>query len=241
MPLHEMQLYRLRGAVAALEEPSGRTPPFAGLTPGKPVQVFPLGIPRTVDGRKVRCEAEDFRLLLGDLATRRDPVRLTVEHGDDPLWGQKAAGECSRLTARDAGLWADDPHWTEPALAEIRSGARRGISPTFYGVVDGEGFVRPRILRDISLVSVPNLDGMALVEASATAKRLPSEAETRLENEIRKAVLSARPDERRWIANQAYWRHVDAGMPPETAFAAVKAAMGWTDEDDATAGLAEKE
>jgi hypothetical protein len=129
------------------------------------VQVFPLGVGRTVDQRKVRCEGEDFRAVLSDLATRRDPVRLTVEHGEDPLWGSRAAGECSVLTVRSAGLWAEDPHWTAPALAEIRSGARRGISPTFYGVPDADGFIRPRILRDISLCSVPNLDGMELVEA----------------------------------------------------------------------------
>lgn len=208
-----MQLFRLRGgAAAALEEPLGKTPPFVGLTPGRPVQVFPLGIPRTVDGRKVRCETADLGAVLTDLATRRDPVRLTVEHGEDPRWGSKAAGECSRLGLRADGLWADDPAWTADALEEIRSGARRGISPTFYGIADDEGFIRPRVLRDISLVSVPNLDGMALVEAGAYhggATRLE-----RMRASIADAVaVTADPDERRRRALFAV-RGIGVGLPP---------------------------
>jgi hypothetical protein len=172
------------------------------MTPGKPVQVFPVGPARTVDGRKVRTEAEDFNALLRDLATRKDPLRITVEHGEDPLWGARAAGECSVVTVRPAGLFAEDPHWTEPALAEIRSGARRGISPTFYGVADAEGYIRPRILRDISLCSVPNLDGMELVEASPSRVAATSPAPLQLVKAAAREAhaLSADPAERKRIA-----------------------------------------
>lgn len=172
---------------------AGKTPPFEGMTPGKPVQVFPMGACRTVDGRKVQCEAEDFRLLLGDLATRKNPVTLTVEHEMDPTWGSRAAGECSEFLQQGDGLWGLDPHWTEQALSEIRSGARRWISPTFYGTEDQNGNVRPRILRDVSLVSVPNLDGMQPVTASASRDAAapsqpnsPSKASERKEQETMK-------------------------------------------------------
>ncbi len=147
---------------------AGKTPPFEGMTPGKPVQIFPKGEARTVDGRKVCCEAEDFQLMLGDLATRKNPVTATVEHEMDPTWGSRAAGECSEFIAQGDGFWGLDPHWTEPALADIRSGARRWISPTFYGTEDETGRIRPRILRDYTLCSVPNLDGMQPVTASAS-------------------------------------------------------------------------
>lgn len=166
---------------------AGKTPAFEGMKPGKPIQVFPKGEARTVDGRKVRCEAEDFQLLLGDLATRKNPVTLTVEHECDPLWGSKAAGECSSdgFIAQGDGLWGLEPRWHEEALGEIRSGARRWISPTFYGTYDEEDCVRPRILRDVSLVSVPNLDGMEPVTASATKPAPPAQASERKEQEMK--------------------------------------------------------
>lgn len=166
---------------------AGKTPPFEGMKPGKPIQVFPKGEARTVDGRKVRCEAEDFQLLLGDLATRKNPVTLTVEHECDPLWGSKAAGECASdgFIAQGDGLWGLEPRWIEGALGEIRSGARRWISPTFYGTYDEEDCVRPRILRDVSLVSVPNLDGMVPVTASATKPAPPAQASDRKEQEMK--------------------------------------------------------
>lgn len=168
-----LPLFRLAGVEVTQETvalAAGKTPAFEGMTPGNPVQVFPLGAARTVDGRKVRAELEDFSLLLGDLATRQNPVTLTVEHEMDPTWGSRAAGECSSdgFASQDDGLWGIEPRWTEAALAEIRSGARRWISPTFYGTEDADGFIRPRILRDVSLVSVPNLDGMQPVTASAS-------------------------------------------------------------------------
>lgn len=201
----EMQLFRLRGTGTAAEgaaDPTGKRPPHPGMTPGRPVQVFPVGPARTVDGRKVRSEAEDFRAILSDLATRRDPLRLTVEHGEDPLWGARAAGECSVLAVRPAGLYAEDPAWTEAALAEIRSGARRGISPTFYGTKDAEGYIRPRILRDISLCSVPNLDGMEFVEAAPSRVAAASPAPLQLVKAAAREAhaLSADPAERKRIA-----------------------------------------
>lgn len=174
---------------------AGKTPPFEGMKPGKPVQVFPAGAARTVDGRKVRAEAADFALLLGDLATRRNPVTLTVEHEMDPTWGSRAAGEVSSdaFLAQADGFWGLEPRWTEAALGEIRSGARRWISPTFYGAEDEDGYIRPRILRDISLVSVPNLDGMQPVAASAAwdgavapPPHSPSPASERKEQETMK-------------------------------------------------------
>lgn len=153
----------------AVSMASGKTPPFEGMTPGKPVQIFPKGEARTVDGRKVRCEAEDFQLLLGDLATRKNPVTITVEHEMDPLWGSRAAGECSEFEVRTDGFWGLNPHWTKPALEEIKTGTRRWISPTFFGTfVEDDETVRPRVLRDFTLCSVPNLDGMQPVTASAS-------------------------------------------------------------------------
>lgn len=193
-----LPLFRLAPAEIGSETVSlaaGKTPPFEGMTPGKPVQVFPAGVARTVDGRKVRAEAADFALLLGDLATRKNPVTLTVEHEADPTWGSKAAGEVpsDAFLAQVDGFWGLDPHWTDEALGEIRSGARRWISPTFYGTEDEDGYVRPRILRDISLVSVPNLDGMQPVTASAareaaaaTQPNSPQQASERKEQETMK-------------------------------------------------------
>lgn len=165
LPLFRLAPIEVTPEVVAMA--AGKTPPFEGMTPGKPVQVFQKGEARTIDGRKVCCEAEDFQLLLGDLATRKNPVTITVEHEMDPTWGSRAAGECSEHTVRGDGLWGENPHWTEAALAEIRTGARRWISPTFYGVWDDDECIRPRVLRDISLVSVPNIDGMEPVTASA--------------------------------------------------------------------------
>lgn len=150
---------------------SGKTPPFEGFKQGKPTQIFPKGRARTVDGRKVRCEDEDFQLLLGDLATRKNPVTATYEHEMDPLKGSKSAGESasSAFSAREDGLWTDAPFWSDEALGEIRSGERRWISPTFYGTWDEEtDEVRPRVLRDYTLCSVPNFDGMQPVTASAS-------------------------------------------------------------------------
>ncbi len=166
---------------------AGKTPPFEGMKPGKPIQVFPKGEARTVDGRQVKCEAEDFQLVLGDLATRKNPVTLTVEHECDPLWGSKAAGECASdaFIVQGDGFWGLEPHWTEAALAEIKSGARRWISPTFYGTYDETDCVRPRILRDVSLVSVPNLDGMQPVAASASKPAPPVQASERKEQEMK--------------------------------------------------------
>ena len=193
-----MQLFRLDGVQVTPETVSmaaGKTPPFEGMTPGKPIQVFPTGAARTVDGRKVRAEAADFGLLLGNLATRKNPVTLTVEHEMDPTWGSKAAGEVpsDAFLAQEDGFWGLDPRWTGAALEEIRSGARRWISPTFYGVEDEDGYVRPRILRDISLVSVPNLDGMQPVTASAAREAAaaqqpnsPQQASERKEQETMK-------------------------------------------------------
>lgn len=171
---------------------AGKTPAFEGMTSGKPVQIFPMGAARTVDGRKVRAEDADFALLLGDLATRKNPVTLTVEHEADPVWGSKAAGEVASdaFLAQADGFWGLEPRWTGAALEEIRSGSRRWISPTFYGAEDEDGYIRPRILRDISLVSVPNLDGMQPVTASASTEAAvisqqhsPNQASERKEQE----------------------------------------------------------
>lgn len=167
LPLFSLAPIEVTAEMVAMA--AGKTPPFEGMTPGKPIQVFPMGEARTVDGRRVRSELEDFGLLLGDLATRKNPVTLTVEHEMDPTWGSRSAGECAsdEFLAQADGLWGLNPAWTDAALAEIRSGARRWISPTFYGT-EVEGVIRPRILRDISLCSVPNIDGMQPVTASAS-------------------------------------------------------------------------
>lgn len=224
----DMKLFRLSGTGTAMEgaaDPRTKRSPHPGMTPGKPVQVFPYGAARTVDGRKVRSEGEDFRAILTDLATRRDPLRLTVEHGEDPLWGARAAGECSVLAVRPAGLFAEDPHWTEPALAEIRSGARRGISPTFYGVADADGYIRPRILRDISLCSVPNLDGMELVEAAPSRFAAASPAPLqRMKAAVADAfALSADRADRRVIGLSAV-RGIGLALGPDALAALAKEA-----------------
>jgi phage I-like protein len=192
LPLFSLAPIEVTAEMVAMA--AGKTPPFEGMTPGKPIQVFPMGAGRTVDGRKVKAETADFALLLGDLATRRNPVTLTVEHEMDPTWGSRAAGEISSdaFLEQADGFWGLEPRWTEAALAEIRSGARRWISPTFYGT-EVEGVIRPRILRDISLVSVPNLDGMQPVTASASRDGAatshptsPSKASERKEQETMK-------------------------------------------------------
>ncbi len=191
LPLFSLAPIEVTAEMVAMA--AGKTPPFEGMTPGKPIQIFPKGKARTVDGRRVCCEEEDFQLMLGDLATRKNPVTATVEHEMDPTWGSRGAGECSEFIAQGDGFWGLDPHWTEPALADIRSGARRWISPTFYGTEDEAGRIRPRILRDYTLCSVPNLDGMQPVMASASREAAatsqpnsPSKASERKEQETMK-------------------------------------------------------
>lgn len=138
------------------------------LTRGKPIQLFTLGECRTVDGRKVKCTQEDIDLVLRDLATRQNPVPLTYEHGEDPVMGDLAAGECTSFYGDDKGLWAEAPAWTDQAVEQIRSGQRTWISPTFYAITDADGNLRPRVIRDNTLCSVPNIDGMRRVEVTAT-------------------------------------------------------------------------
>lgn len=138
----------------------------------KPTQILPRGVARTVDGRKLRVEDDDFGIILADLATRKNKVAILYEHGRGPNGG-KAVGWIDAFRVEEKGMFGL-VGWTANAREEIRKDEWRYISPGFFGTIDDDENIRPRVLFEASLTNIANIDGMEEVAASVQTPPAPT-------------------------------------------------------------------
>lgn len=87
---------------------------------------------------------------------------ISYEHGEDAAKGGKAAGAILDIDARDNGIWYK-VQFTENALAEIKAGEWRYLSPEFKDWhIDREtGETFENVPVDLALTNVPFFKGMA--------------------------------------------------------------------------------
>ncbi len=182
----EDEVLCLGSVPVALELGNDSSP--AGFVPGKPFKFLSMGDVDTLDGRRVRCDDQSAATMLRALSKQTVPVGLTLEHDDAAgRMGECAAGEIRRI---DDGLWCLSPLWSPEGAEQIRSGRRTFASATFYSEKATDGTIRPRRLRDISLVAVPNDARVGRISLSAQRTNpSPSPASDRKEQEMNPETL----------------------------------------------------
>jgi hypothetical protein len=108
-----------------------------------------------------------------NLGLRGVALALDYDHREDRAKGGKAAGWIERAEVRGDGLWIA-VRLTAEALAEVRAGAWRYLSPEFGDWTDPRtGLRHVDVLAGAALTNRPFLRGLATVAASEGASHTP--------------------------------------------------------------------
>lgn len=129
------------------------------------IQIMPFGEPQMNDQQRLRVTDEDMRALEADLAKKTDKrIPILFRHGKDPVKGGEAGGWFLNFERRTDGLYGL-VEWTKNTAQEIKNKVWRFLSPGFWGREDGEGFIRPSSIYEVSLTNIPAIHGMKPAEA----------------------------------------------------------------------------
>lgn len=156
------------------------------LTPGKPFRVFPGGLTRAIDGRRLDLGDAQLSALLSNFT---DPVAVTWEHERTEKRAGEAAGWIKRLAAgSDGSLMAAEVDWTEDGLADLKADRYRYVSADAYGewAEDVEGLIfRPLRLAAVTLTNKPAFRDMGRVtfEAEHGGNRTVQKEDIRMKKE----------------------------------------------------------
>jgi hypothetical protein len=137
---------------------------------------------------------------------------LDYDHREDRAKGGKAAGWITAAEVRADGLWIA-VEWTAEALAEVRGGAWRYLSPEFGDWIDPRTGVRHTdVLLGAALTNRPFLRDLAPVAACEPASRPtavevdPQAAFVRLAEQAGSYRVAAREHPEAWAAARASGR-----------------------------------
>jgi phage I-like protein len=131
------------------------------------IQIMPFGEPQMNDQQRLRVTEEDMRALEADLSKKTDKrIPILFRHGKDPVKGGEAGGWFLNFERRADGLYGL-VEWTKNTAQEIKNKVWRFLSPGFWGREDGEGFIRPSSIYEVSLTNIPAIHGMKPAEAEA--------------------------------------------------------------------------
>lgn len=129
------------------------------------IQIMPFGEPTMNDDQKLRVLDEDICTLEADLASKKDArIPVLFRHGKDVVKGGAAGGWFLNFERRADGLYGL-VEWTKNTAQEIKDKIWRFMSPGFWGRKDGEGFIRPESIYEVSLTNIPAIHGMRPAEA----------------------------------------------------------------------------
>lgn len=129
------------------------------------IHIMPFGEPPMNDQQKLRVLEEDMCALEADLAAKKDSrIPVLFRHGKDPVKGGEAGGWFLNFERRVDGLYGL-VEWTKETAKGITDRLWRFLSPGFWGREDGDGFIRPLSIYEVSLTNIPAIHGMRPAEA----------------------------------------------------------------------------
>jgi phage I-like protein len=148
------------------------------------IQIMPFGEPSMNDAQKLRVLDEDMCALEADLATKKDSrIPILFRHGKDVVKGGASGGWFLNFERRADGLYGL-VEWTKNTAQEIKDKIWRFLSPGFWGRKDGEGFIRPESIYEVSLTNIPAIHGMKPAEAEQQTETTSSNSEDSLKEEV---------------------------------------------------------